>query len=794
MSSDGKKRHLFWSAAAVLFVCTVLSAILEMGARKTNEEQPRQMGGRYFTVKDSIEMTRFGGLGEEPVFSPDGKYFAVVTSRGIIESNQIESTLLVFATEAVKDSFRRNKKKEITPKVVAKLAATPTIEAYGSNKPIISNIEWTQDSKRLLFLVQNSAAKRQLYEADVSAATAKAVTPPDQDVSQFDSAGGTIAYRVTQFERDRERGDPINPDASDITGIELKSILFSNDSTPSGFSTLWVSRYPRNAPVVDSTTGQPFRLWDSPPAIWNALSISPDGMSVVTLVPVKEIPQSWERYKPKYSPTAKIHAGDPNLTSNFNQGRLTQYALIDLTTGIARPLVDAPNGWALGYGDRNRATWSSDGKKVLLVNTFLPFDGVDESEKSKRVRACAAAVVDINSMTSRCISFGHVVHVWGSYFGPTSDDVILRFDEQTPSEKFHFQQDTWQLEVPSGQGAALPTQCVGPRQNLYGGLLVDVTQSLNDPPHLSAMECTTSLQKVIWDPNPQLANMKLGEASLIHWKDASGYEWKGLLVMPPEYVPGKRYPLVIEPYGFQEHEFVTDGQHTTAYATRPLAAAGIVVLAFWFRFDHAVTGHEASDQILGYESAIEKLTSDGLVEPDKIGIIGFSRTCYHVESALIKHPARFAAATIADGVDEGYFQSLLFPAINKEAEEIYGAKPFGEGLRTWVDRAPGFHLDRIQTPLRIEAIGPASVLMEWELYASLWTQEKPVDLIYIPGGQHTLQKPLDRMASQQGNVDWFRFWLKGEEDSDPAKMSQYERWRQLRTLRRAEDGNSKLSP
>jgi len=30
-------------------------------------------------------------------------------------------------------------------------------------------------------------------------------------------------------------------------------------------------------------------------------------------------------------------------------------------------------------------------------------------------------------------------------------------------------------------------------------------------------------------------------------------------------------------------------------------------------------------------------------------------------------------------------------------------------------------------------------------------------------------------ASQQGNVDWFRFWLKGEEDPDPAKAEQYAR-------------------
>jgi hypothetical protein len=31
-------------------------------------------------------------------------------------------------------------------------------------------------------------------------------------------------------------------------------------------------------------------------------------------------------------------------------------------------------------------------------------------------------------------------------------------------------------------------------------------------------------------------------------------------------------------------------------------------------------------------------------------------------------------------------------------------------------------------------------------------------------------------------VDLFCFWLKGEEDPDPAKAEQYKRWRNLRAL------------
>ena len=116
-----------------------------------------------------------------------------------------------------------------------------------------------------------------------------------------------------------------------------------------------------------------------------------------------------------------------------------------------------------------------------------------------------------------------------------------------------------------------------------------------------------------------------------------------------------------------------------------------------------------------------------------------------------------------------------------------GAKPIGNaGLKQWTDNALGFNLDQIVAPLRIEAIAPISVISEWEIYSSLKMQGKPVDLIYLPGGQHILQKPLERLASQQGNVDWFRFWLQGYEDRDPAQRGEYEQWRALRQDNAAE--------
>jgi hypothetical protein len=102
---------------------------------------------------------------------------------------------------------------------------------------------------------------------------------------------------------------------------------------------------------------------------------------------------------------------------------------------------------------------------------------------------------------------------------------------------------------------------------------------------------------------------------------------------------------------------------------------------------------------------------------------------------------------------------------------------FGPNLAAWVKTAPAFNLDKVTTPFWMEANNSTSLFFEWEWFTGLIRLGKPVQLLYMPEAAHVLVKPWERMNSQQGNVDWFCFWLKGEEDPDPAKAEQYVRWR-----------------
>jgi hypothetical protein len=51
---------------------------------------------------------------------------------------------------------------------------------------------------------------------------------------------------------------------------------------------------------------------------------------------------------------------------------------------------------------------------------------------------------------------------------------------------------------------------------------------------------------------------------------------------------------------------------------------------------------------------------------------------------------------------------------------------------------------------------------------------------YYPNEVHIKNQPKHRYEIYNRNLDWFRFWLQGEEDKDPAKDDQYKRWRKLK--------------
>lgn len=312
-------------------------------------------------------------------------------------------------------------------------------------------------------------------------------------------------------------------------------------------------------------------------------------------------------------------------------------------------------------------------------------------------------------------------------------------------------------------------------------------ESLNQPPRIFAVDPGGGQKSLLMDLNPQFQGLVLARVEEVVWKTSRHHAVKGGLYWPVDYVAGKKYPLVIQTHGWNPDRFWIDGPWTTAFAAQALAGKGFFVLQVPDPDWHLVeTPKEAPAAMATYDSGIDFLDGKGLIDRDRVGITGFSRSYWYVMYVLTHSKHHFAAADVADGVDYSYFQYMAFSntnqTLNGDSDLTIGASPFGRGLLKWFKVSPAFLMDKVETPLRIQTLSPITLLGDWPWFSGLTRLGKPVEMIYILDGQHTLEKPWDRMISQQGDVDWFCFWLKGEEDLDPAKADQYKRWRNFRTL------------
>jgi hypothetical protein len=291
-------------------------------------------------------------------------------------------------------------------------------------------------------------------------------------------------------------------------------------------------------------------------------------------------------------------------------------------------------------------------------------------------------------------------------------------------------------------------------------------------------------------------------------KEAKGRQWKGGLMVPANFDPTGRHALVIQTYGFSAARFyrdganVYDGCYTSGFPGRAFLRENILVLAFPI---HPATGEadgargQTASFIDGVRGAIDSLVAEGLVDRDRIGIMGWSATGSRVLNLLTFADTPIRAATMLDGVSNTLFSMTIAYAvldgIQIEKERMNEGTPFGESLWRWIRNDPSLHTDCINAALRIEAHGP-EVHNNWDIYALLRRQYKPAEMIIFPQGDHALSRPSERMISLQGNVDWYRFWLEGGRRSEPVLPletmmtlnEQYVKWDQMADMKAAGKG------
>lgn len=734
--------------------------VLGLTSLQVSESQRARVTGtvRPVTVADAISMTRLAdpfyidgapSLGRVAQFSPDGKHFIIVVRRGNLKTNTNEYELLLWTTARIGDPG--------FPQHLLTMSSS-------SNRAGIEDVRWLEDNETVVFLGEQPREQHQLYSFNTKTAVLRRLTNHSSNIVSYSITpdGARVAFIAEPAQEllfdSQARRQGILVGAQPLVDLLLDRINTRKTQ-------LWFqdeSGQTRQISIPESTT-----YFDSP-------VLSSDGRFLAVRAAVASVPTIWKSYT-----DALLQDYTNPVISKGQETWLSRYAIADLQTGESRFLLNSPV-----RSIDTLIAWSPDNRSVAIAGVYLPLDGIHGEELTLRQSRTFAIELNIQDGSLTKISeedqiiqnFTHDYERSLSW-DPKTGCVAFSFSSVYPAPNLRPRVDfckagrIWKV---APQASFEPNRPI-----------IVLEEDMNTPPRVFAIDKQTKHRRMLFELNPQFSNLQFGRVEEIEWRLPDGQLAKGGLYFPLGYQAGERYPLVIQTHLWTRDRFWIDGPWTTAFAAQPLAGKGVMVL----QADESEQDFGKFQEILRetarFDSAIDFLNRKRLIDPERVGIIGFSRTCLFVQNTLTHSHRRFRAAAIADGVDDGYFQYLVFsnnsPVLTEYSEWANGGRPFGKGLESWRKRTAGFNLDRVSAPVRIFARNPESLLLEWEWFAGLTLLHKPVELVYLQDGAHILQRPWDRMVSQQGNVDWFVFWLKAEEDSDPAKADQYGRWRQMRS-------------
>jgi len=287
------------------------------------------------------------------------------------------------------------------------------------------------------------------------------------------------------------------------------------------------------------------------------------------------------------------------------------------------------------------------------------------------------------------------------------------------------------------------------------------------------------------DLNPEFADLRLRPVERVEGMNAYGEEWFGHLLKPAGYQVGRKYPLVITTY--RSGDYFLLGASGNENPIQLYAANGFVVLSFDIGRLRSRRPRDFADRLLDWKSptesiseAIDILAKSGLVDPERVGIAGFSHGAEIVEYA-ISHTVRFRAAVLSGPAARDPYFYLMGGATWHETFENWGLGGWPEGAAksNWKELAASLNADHIQAPLLVNG-SDSEYIASLALYTSLEQLKKPVDLFVYAHELHIKNHPTHRYEIYERNLDWFRFWLRDEEDPSPDKASQFKYWRQLR--------------
>jgi dipeptidyl-peptidase-4 len=288
---------------------------------------------------------------------------------------------------------------------------------------------------------------------------------------------------------------------------------------------------------------------------------------------------------------------------------------------------------------------------------------------------------------------------------------------------------------------------------------------------LRSLEDGSLITEIFTKPDPRVETLLLQPPEIVSLENHHGERLYGAIFLPPPEFGDGPHPALVQVYGGPHAQSVADSwKLTTNMRAQFLSSLGFLVFLLDNRgsarrgldFEAALYRRmglvEVEDQVAG----VQWLVAQGLADPQRVGIYGWSYGGYMALMCLAQAPETFQAAVAGapvtdwDGYDTHYTERYMgSPQSNPAGYRASSVMAHVENLRGQLMLVHGLIDENVH--FRHTA----------RLINALIHERKPYDLLLFPDERHMPRKPADRLYMEQLIADFFTKHLLSRPRQDP---------------------------
>jgi dipeptidyl aminopeptidase/acylaminoacyl peptidase len=268
------------------------------------------------------------------------------------------------------------------------------------------------------------------------------------------------------------------------------------------------------------------------------------------------------------------------------------------------------------------------------------------------------------------------------------------------------------------------------------------------------------------DFHHQIAARAIGRTEAVEWTAPDGLRANGVLTLPPDFSPGRRYPLVLlihgGPTASSTEEFWARAQL--------LAGQGWLVFQPNYRgsdnlgnaFQRAIATSAAEGPGQDIMAGVAALVGCGIVDTTRLAVSGWSYGGFLTAWLLGRYPAAWRAG-VAGAAPLSLLDMYNLSDLNVMRRHAITASPWvGDRVAAWLAESPLTHAWKIRAPtLILSNTGDARVAVtgSYMLYRALRDNGVPVQFVAYPGPGHAPADPVRQRDVNRRWVEWLARYL-----------------------------------